>query len=538
MVVDLARERVHVGNFPLVRTSVMTQAPTNDAVLLHREDNICVAARQLEDGAQIFAGDRKITVNGPVQLGHKIAVVRIPRGQRVVKYGQAIGVATVDIGPGDWVHTHNLSNEDLELDYAPATQVPPPPVPITDRTFLGYRRANGKAGTRNYIAVISTVNCSASVCKFVAQRFDRTLLKDYPNVDGVIALKHGSGCGMAYRELAHEMLNRVLAGTAQHPNIGAYLLIGLGCEQGAMDYLLESQRLVQISGVPGLPNGPPVFSMQDLGGTLKTVEAAVRKVAELLPRTNDVRRVPIPAGELIVGLECGGSDGNSGVTANPAVGAAADLVVACGGTAILAETPEICGAEHLLTRRAVSREVADKLIERVKWWEWYTGIFGVEVNNNPSVGNKEGGLTTIAEKSLGAVAKGGTTALVDVYQYAEPVTAKGLVFMDSPGYDPASTTGIVAGGANVVLFTTGRGSCFGCKPAPSIKIATNTPMYQRMIDDMDVNAGEILRGRSVADVGREIFEEILAVASGRPTKSELCGMGDEEFVPWTVGPIL
>lgn len=516
----------------------MTQSPTNDAVLLHREDNICVAARQLEDGSQIVADDRKITVNGPVQLGHKIAVVRIPRGQRVVKYGQAIGVATEDIGPGDWVHTHNLSNEDLELDYAPATQIPPPPVPITDRSFLGYRRANGKAGTRNYIAVISTVNCSASVCKFVAQRFDRTLLRDHPNVDGVIALKHNSGCGMAYRELAHEMLNRVLAGTAQHPNIGAYLLIGLGCEQGAMDYLLESQRLVQISGVHGLPSGPPVFSMQDLGGTLKTVEAAVRKVAELLPRTNDVRRVPIPAGELIVGLECGGSDGNSGVTANPAVGAAADLVVACGGTAILAETPEICGAEHLLTRRAVSRDVADKLIERVKWWEWYTGIFGVEVNNNPSVGNKEGGLTTIAEKSLGAVAKGGTTALVDVYQYAEPVTAKGLVFMDSPGYDPASTTGIVAGGANVVLFTTGRGSCFGCKPAPSIKIATNTPMYQRMIDDMDLNAGEILSGRSVADVGREIFEEILAVASGRQTKSELCGMGDEEFVPWTVGPIL
>jgi altronate hydrolase len=278
--------------------------------------------------------------------------------------------------------------------------------------------------------------------------------------------------------------------------------------------------------------------MQDLGGTVKTVEAAVRRVAELLPQANDVRRVPIPASELILGLECGGSDGNSGVTANPAVGAAADLVVACGGTAILAETPEICGAEHLLTRRSVSREVADKLIERVQWWRWYTGVFGVEVNNNPSVGNKEGGLTTIAEKSLGAVAKGGTTALVDVYQYAEPVTAKGFVFMDSPGYDPASTTGIVAGGANIVLFTTGRGSCFGCKPAPSLKIATNTPMYERMIDDMDLNAGEILRGRSVADVGREIFEQVLAVASGEKTKSELHGLGDEEFVPWTVGPVL
>jgi altronate hydrolase len=497
-----------------------------------------VAARPLESGVRIATGDRTIALRGPVKLGHKIAIVPIPKGTRVVKYGQAIGLTTENVEPGDWIHTHNLSNGDLELDYAPATQVPPAPPPITDCTFLGYRRANGRAGTRNYIAVISTVNCSASVCKLVAQRFDPALLKDYPHVDGVIALKHAGGCGMAYRGLAHEMLNRVLAGTARHPNIGAYLLIGLGCEQGEMDYLLDSQRLVQIGRIPGTPGQPPVFSMQDLGGTVKTVEAAVRAVAELLPQANDVRRVPIPASELILGLECGGSDGNSGVTANPAVGVAADLVVACGGTAILSETPEICGAEHLLTRRAVSHEVADKLIERVRWWRWYTGLFGVEVNNNPSVGNKEGGLTTIAEKSLGAVAKGGTTALIDVYQYAEPVTAKGFVFMDSPGYDPASTTGMVAGGANVVLFTTGRGSCFGCKPAPSLKIATNTPMYQRMIDDMDIDAGEILYGRSVADVGREIFERVLEVAGGEKTKSERHGLGDEEFVPWTVGPVL
>lgn len=509
-----------------------------DVVHLHRDDNICVAARPLERGVTIATGDHTISLCGPVKLGHKIALVPIPRGSQVVKYGQAIGVTTENVQPGDWVHTHNLSSGDVQLDYAPATQIPPAPPTIFDRTFAGYRRANGRAGTRNYIAVISTVNCSASVCKLVAERFDRSLLKDYPNVDGVIALKHTSGCGMAYRGLAHEMLNRVLAGTAQHPNIGAYLLIGLGCEQGEMDYLLASQRLVQIGGIPGPPGQPLVFSMQDLGGTVKTVEAAVRAVAELLPQANDIRREPIPASELIVGLECGGSDGNSGVTANPAVGAAADLVVACGGTAILSETPEICGAEHLLTRRSISGAVADKLLERVRWWRWYTGLFGVEVNNNPSVGNKEGGLTTIAEKSLGAVAKGGTTALVDVYQYAEPVTAKGLVFMDSPGYDPASTTGMVAGGANVVLFTTGRGSCFGCKPTPSLKIATNTPMYQRMIDDMDIDAGQILLGRSVSDVGREIFEQVLAVAGGQKTKSERHGLGDEEFVPWTVGPML
>jgi len=516
----------------------MTSRPSFDVVHLHRDDNICVAVRSLERGVTIATGDHAITLRGPVKLGHKLAIVPISKGARVIKYGQAIGITTEDVEPGEWVHTHNVSNGDLELDYAPATQVPPAPPPIIDRTFQGYRRANGRAGTRNYIAVISTVNCSASVCKLVAQRFDPALLKDYPNVDGVIALKHAGGCGMAYRGLAHEMLNRVLAGTARHPNIGAYLLIGLGCEQGEMDYLLDSQRLVQIGRIPGTPGQPPVFSLQDFGGTVKTVEAAVRAVAELLPWADDVRREPIPASELILGLECGGSDGNSGITANPAVGVAADLVVACGGTAILSETPEICGAEHLLTRRAVSHEVADKLIERVRWWRWYTGLFGVEVNNNPSVGNKEGGLTTIAEKSLGAVAKGGTTVLVDVYQYAEPVTAKGFVFMDSPGYDPASTTGMVAGGANVVLFTTGRGSCFGCKPAPSLKIATNTPMYQRMIDDMDIDAGEILYGRSVADVGREIFERVLEVAGGEKTKSERHGLGDEEFVPWTVGPVL
>jgi altronate hydrolase len=295
---------------------------------------------------------------------------------------------------------------------------------------------------------------------------------------------------------------------------------------------------VQIDGTASSPAGPPVFSMQDMGGTVKTVEAAVRAVAELLPRVNQARRETAPASELMLGLECGGSDGNSGITANPALGVAADMLVACGGTAILSETPEIYGAEHLLTRRAVSVEVAEKLAERIRWWKWYTGLFGAELDNNPSIGNKEGGLTTIAEKSLGAVAKGGSTALVDVYQYAQPVTARGLVFMDTPGYDPPSVTGMVAGGANVVVFTTGRGSCFGCKPTPSIKVATNTPMFQRMADDMDINAGEILQGRELAEVGREIFDEILAVASGKRTKSEQHGIGDEEFIPWTVGPTL
>ena len=404
--------------------------------------------------------------------------------------------------------------------------------------------AGGKSGTRNYLAVISSVNCSASVAKAMCHRFDQTLLRDYPNIDGVVPFVHGTGCGMEYKGPAHQMLNRVLGGIAKHPNIGGYLLVGLGCEQGSIGYLMEDQRLVQIGGPNGGINGgagngrPVVLSMQDEGGTQKTLEKGVRHLAEMLPRVNDVRRESIPASEIILGTNCGGSDGNSGVTANPALGFASDLIVACGGTSILAETDEIYGAEHLLTRRAVSREVADKLLARIEWWKWYSGIFGGQMDNNPSLGNKEGGLTTILEKSLGAVAKGGSTALVDVYEYAEQVTAKGFVVMDTPGLDPVSVTGIVAGGANVVVFTTGRGSCYGCKPTPSIKVATNTPMYERMVDDMDIDAGRILAGKSIEDVGREIFEEILAVASGKKTKSEMHGIGEEEFQPWILGPVM
>lgn len=509
-----------------------------DVVTLHPDDNVCVAVRPLAAGTVVQPLGRPVSLLAAVPAGHKIAVRPIPQGERVLKYGQTIGAATQPVEPGAWVHTHNLGSGDFAVDYAPASACPPPLAPLTGRTFQGYRRADGRAGTRNYLAVISTVNCSATVARYVAQRFDAAALRAYPQVDGVVAFRHASGCGMPFGGLGHEMLNRTLAGIARHPNVGGFLLIGLGCEQGSMSYLLESQRLVSLPGSGSSAAGPPVLVMQDLGGTAKTVAAACQHVAELLPRVNAVRRESIPASELVLGTNCGGSDGNSGITANPALGVASDLVVACGGTSILAETPEIYGAEHLLTRRAVSAAVAEKLLDRIRWWKWYTGVFGAELNNNPSVGNKEGGLTTIAEKSLGAVAKAGASALAEVYQYAEPVTAKGLVFMDTPGLDPVSVTGIVAGGANIVVFTTGRGSCLGCKPAPAIKVATNTPMYTRMIDDMDLNAGEILAGRSVPDVGQELFAEILAVASGKKTKSEVQGIGDEEFVPWTPGPVL
>lgn len=517
--------------------SAQSGEATIDAVLLHPTDNVVVAARDLAAGTTISAGDVSITLAESIGLGHKIATRGVSKGERIYKYGQTIGFATADIEPGTRVHVNNLAAGEFTREYAPATEIPPDPTPLEGYTFQGYRRPNGRVGTRNYIAVISTVNCSASVSKYIARRFDNSLLAQYPQVDGILPLVHKSGCGIQYDGEDHHQLNRVLAGFARHPNVGAYLLVGLGCESGPASHLIEHEGLVQIA-IPGQEKRPTVLTMQDCGGTAKTVEMGVQKLAEMLPAANDIRRETVPASELILGNECGGSDGNSGVTANPALGVASDMLVAAGGTAILAETPEIYGAEHLLVRRAKTPEIGNKLIERIRWWEKYTAAFGVQIDNNPSPGNKAGGLTTIYEKALGAVAKGGSTALAGVYRYAEPVTAKGFVIVDTPGYDPASITGMVASGANIACFTTGRGSCFGCKPVPSIKIATNTPMYERMIDDMDLNAGVILSGTPVEEVGRQIFELILEVASGRKTKSELHGIGEEEFVPWSIGPTL
>lgn len=507
------------------------------AVHLRPEDNVAVAARPIPAGTEVQVNGHVLAVPGRVGLGHKLALRPIRKGEAVTKYGQVIGFASEDIPAGGHVHVHNVSAAAFARDYAFCRDCPPPPAPPAERrTFPGYDRGDGRYGTRNYVAVISTVNCSASTSKYVSERVRaRGLLRDYPNVDGVVAITHKAGCAMQYGGPDHNQLDRTLAGFAKHPNVAAYLLVGLGCETGQAIHLIENQGLLQLDGSR---KAPTVLTIQECGGIGKTVEAGVRAVAELLPRINDVRRVPLGADRIVLGTNCGGSDGNSGVTANPALGVASDLLVAQGGTSILGETPEIYGAEHLLTRRAVRREVGEKLVERIKWWEWYTGLFGAEINNNPSPGNKEGGLTTIYEKSLGAVAKGGSTALVDVVGYAEPVRAKGLVVMDTPGYDPVSMTGIVAGGANVLVFTTGRGSVFGCKPAPSIKVATNTPMYEHMIDDMDVNAGVILEGTPVGVVGRQIFEEVLAVAGGKKTKSELNGVGEEEFAPWSIGPTL
>jgi altronate hydrolase len=509
------------------------------AIHLRPDDNVAVAARPLAAGSDVRVNGFQVVLGSRIGTGHKLAVKPIAKGEAVRKYGQIIGFASQDIPAGSHVHVHNVSAGAFDRDYAYGQDLPAPLPKVQPREWMGYDRGDGRYGTRNYIAIISTVNCSASTSKYISERIRSSgMLRQFPNVDGVVAITHKAGCAMQYDGPDHKQLDLTLAGFAKHPNVGAYILIGLGCETGQAIHLIEGQHLVQLNSSRSPGAAPTLLTIQECGGIGKTVEAGTRAVAELLPRVNEVRRTRLSADKIILGTNCGGSDGNSGVTANPALGVASDMLVAQGGASVLAETPEIYGAEHLLTRRAISREVGEKLVERIKWWEWYTGIFGAEINNNPSPGNKEGGLTTIYEKSLGAVAKGGSTALVDVVGYAQPVRAKGLVVMDTPGYDPVSMTGIVAGGANVLVFTTGRGSVFGCKPAPSIKVATNTPLYDHMTEDMDINAGVILEGTPVEEVGRRIFEEILEVASGKKTKSELNGVGEEEFAPWSIGPTL
>ena len=511
---------------------------TASFIRLHPDDNIAVAARSVPRGsAVLLAAAGPLTTGEDIEMGHKVALRTIEPGQPIRKFGQTIGFAKSLVPAGSWVHVHNVTAGELSLDYAFCSEIPAAPAPIEGRTFLGFRRPDGRAATRNYIGIISTVNCSATASKYTAQKFDTSLLEQFPNVDGVVPLVHKGGCAIQYGGEDHRQLTRTLAGFARHPNIAAYIVLGLGCETGQASFLMENGGLVQLGGSQLPKNAPLVMNIQDQGGIAKTVSKAVAAIRDLLPEVNKAQRQPIPVSEIMLGLECGGSDGNSGTTANPALGYCSDLLVAHGGTAILSEVPEIYGGEHLLTRRSISREVGEALLERIRWWIDYTALFGERIDINPSVGNKKGGLTTIYEKSLGAIAKGGTTALRAVYKYAEPVKEKGFVVMDTPGYDPASVTGMVAGGANVCCFTTGRGSCFGCKPVPTIKIATNTPMYDRMIDDMDINAGKILDGASLEDVGREIFEEVVAVASGKKTKSEAQGIGDEEFCPWTFGPI-
>ncbi|MDG1378193.1 MAG: altronate dehydratase family protein [Yoonia sp.] len=500
-------------------------------LILHPQDNIAVAL------ADMFA-DQIDSVTGvkalqSIKQGHKIAIRAIYAGQNILRYGQTIGQATADIAVGEHVHVQNLGMGEHTRHYAHASEVKPLPVIAQDRTFDGYHRADGSVGTRNYLGILTSVNCSGSVAKFIAEAAEKSgLLDDFPNVDGIVPITHGTGCGMSGNNEGYDTLFRTLSGYAQHPNFGGVLLIGLGCEVMQIANLVGG-RTIRADGALRY------MTIQQIGGTRKTVEKGLEELRSIAELANTATRKPAPVSHLMVGMQCGGSDGYSGITANPALGVASDILVQHGGTTILSETSEIYGAEHLLTRRAETVQVGEKLIERVKWWEDYTARNKGEMDNNPSPGNKRGGLTTILEKSLGAVAKSGSAPLTDVYLFGEKIDKKGFVFMDSPGFDPCSVTGQIASGANLIAFTTGRGSVSGYMPTPCIKIATNSEMYARMSDDMDINCGDIVSDwATLQDKGAEIYEMFISIASGKKTKSEELGYGGVEFVPWQIGAVM
>jgi altronate hydrolase len=505
--------------------------PVSPVIRLNSNDDVVIARRQLIPGTRIE--EEGLVAASLIPAGHKMATRRIEQGRPVKRYDQIIGTASQPIEPGQHVHTHNLAMADFARQHEFGADAKPTRYVSEPATFMGIVRPDGRVATRNYIGVLTSVNCSATAARAIADYFRRDIhpeaLAEFPNVDGVVALTHGLGCAVDSEGEPLAMLRRTLAGYARHANFAAVLVVGLGCETNQISGMLDAHGLKENEYFH-------TFTIQNTGGTAKTVKLGIEKIKQMLPAANRVTRQPVPASHLTLGLQCGGSDGYSGITANPALGAAVDLLVRHGGTAILSETPEIYGAEHLLTRRAVSPEVGEKLLARVRWWENYCERNDAALNNNPSAGNKAGGLTTILEKSLGAVAKGGTTNLIDVYKYAEPVTARGFVFMDTPGYDPVSATGQVAGGANMICFTTGRGSAYGCAPSPSLKLATNTALWERQEEDMDINCGGIADGTaSIEEIGAQFFQMILDTASGRKTKSELHGYGQNEFVPWHIG---
>lgn len=505
--------------------------PPSRMLTLHSQDNIAVALADISAGE---VDDRSgIKVLQSVKQGHKIAVTAISAGQNVLRYGQTIGQATTDIAAGEHVHVQNLGMGEHSRDYAHASEAKTLPALTDARTFNGYHRADGSVGTRNYLGILTSVNCSGSVAKFIAEAAEKSgLLDAFPNVDGIVPIVHGTGCGMSGENEGYDTLLRTLTGYAQHPNFGGILLVGLGCEVMQVSALVGG-RAIRADGALRY------MTIQHEGGTRKTIEKGLAELRSIAELANTATRQPAPISHLTVGMQCGGSDGYSGITANPAVGVASDILVRHGGTTILSETSEIYGAEHLLTRRAATVEVGEKLIERVRWWEDYTARNKGEMDNNPSPGNKRGGLTTILEKSLGAVAKSGSAPLTDVYKFGEKINKKGFVFMDSPGFDPCSVTGQIASGANLIVFTTGRGSVSGYMPTPCIKVATNSEMYDRLSDDMDINCGDIVsEGVTLNDKGHDIFEMFISIASGEQTKSEELGFGGVEFVPWQIGAVM
>ena len=491
-------------------------------IKLNAKDNIAVAPMNIPTGSEI---NSELKTQSNIPFGHKISLVDIKKGDLVYKYGQIIGIASEEIKKGSHVHSHNLIFHEFDRNYKFIKKKLSQNYK-SNKSFFGYKRQNGTVGTRNYIGLISTVNCSATVVKKIANKINKYLRdKNFKNIDGAVCLKHSSGCGMNTSGKGMDVFNRTIEGFKSHQNFGKVFVIGLGCECAQISIYKNNNK-----------DNVEYLNIQDEGGTNQIINKVFKRVIEELPKINKLERSESPLSKLTLALQCGGSDSYSGITANPALGIAADLLVEYGGSTILAETPEIYGAEHLLIERALKESHIDKLNDQIKWWKHYTKINDGSLDNNPSPGNKKGGLTTILEKSLGAVAKGGNSVMVDVLDYAEKISNNGFHFMDSPGYDPVSVTGQVAAGSNLICFTTGRGSCFGFKPTPSLKIATNTNMYNNLIEDMDVNAGTIMDGvNSIEEIGAQIFEELIEVASGKKTKSEINEYGDDEFNPWVIG---
>ncbi|MGF1768266.1 altronate dehydratase family protein [Enterovibrio makurazakiensis] len=508
----------------------MSNPSIKKVALLNEKDSVALALEDIPAGSRISVGDLVVT-NG-IPRGHKVAIKAHREGDEITKYAQVIGFARTAISAGDHVHSHNCGVEDVERDYDFCSDANrfTPDLSQADRTFMGFKRRSGKVGTRNYIGILTSVNCSATVAKLIAEAVKESgILKNYPNIDGVVPLVHGAGCCIKSDGEGYHNLQRTFMGYACHPNFASVLMVGLGCEVMQISRMVEETGIVEGEGFRKL-------IIQDEGGTRKTIQAGVELIKAMLLTANESKRTEQPVSELTIALQCGGSDGYSGITANPALGVAADLLVSAGGTVVLSETPEVYGAEHLLTKRAATLEAGQKLVERIKWWENYAAKNGGEMDNNPTPGNKAGGLTTIFEKSLGAIAKAGTSPLMGVYLYSEKIDKKGFVLMDGPGYDPCAITGQVASGSTLICFTTGRGSVFGYKPAPSIKLATNSSLYEKMEEDMDINCGDIIdEGVSLQDKGKEVFDLIIAVASGDASKSEQNGLGDHEFVPWQLG---
>jgi len=500
----------------------------NNLIVLSKNDNVGVSQFIIPEKTKIEG--REINTIDPIPFGHKVCLKSVNKGDPIIKYDQIIGFASKNIQAGEHVHSHNLEFKEFKRDFK-VTDKKNIIEEKADTFFKGIMRDNGDVATRNYIGIVSTVNCSATVTKMIVEKIKYSeILKDYPNIDGIVPITHSTGCGMNTVSEGMQIFQRTIDGFKNHPNFSHVFVIGLGCECAQVSLFDESLKKHQRIHF---------LTIQDEGGTKKIVDKVLSQIKNLLKEANDIKRTPQSVSNLTLALQCGGSDGYSGITANPALGVAADLLVKKGGSSILSETPEIYGAEHLLINRANSQLTADKLIKRIEWWRHYTSINDSTMDNNPAPGNKKGGLTTILEKSLGAVAKGGNSVLQDVLNYAEPLKNKGFNFMDSPGYDPVSVTGQVASGANVICFTTGRGSCFGCKPVPSLKLSTNTAMYEKMSEDMDINCGTIAEGKEkIEEVGQKIFDLVVNTASGNKSKSEINGYGDEEFNPWQVGVVM